>query len=78
MVSADLSLSDHGHGDVSQLYRVSANGPLSSNNVGVSFTAFWKDYNGFIDDALSDDVDDYEFFRRFPAACYGHLPTIWR
>ena len=60
-VSADLSLSYHGHGDVSQLYRVSANGPLSSNNVGVSFTAFWKDYNGFIDDALSDDVDDYEF-----------------
>jgi outer membrane receptor protein involved in Fe transport len=62
-VSADLS--DTGrNGGLNQLYRVSANGPLSEGTVGLSFTGFWNDKTGYINNVVvpRDNWDDYEYY----------------
>lgn len=61
-LSADLS-STHG-GGLNQLYRVNANGPIVTETLGLSFTAFWKDKEGYIDNVTvpKDGWDDYEYY----------------
>lgn len=61
-VSADLSSTDGG--GLNQLYRVSANGPIVSDTIGVSFTAFWNDKTGFIDNVTipKKNWDDNEYY----------------
>ncbi len=61
-ISADLS--DTKGGGLNQLYRVTANGPLSQDTVGLSFTGFWSDKTGFIDNVTipKDNWDDYEYY----------------
>lgn len=61
-ISADLS-DTHG-GGFNQLYRVNANGPVVSDTLGVSFTAFWKDKTGYIDNVNipREGWDDYEYY----------------
>lgn len=61
-VTADLS-DTHG-GGLNQLYRVNANGPIVSDNLGASFTAFYKDKSGYIDNVTipQEGWDDYEYY----------------
>lgn len=61
-ISADLS-DTHG-GGLNQLYRVNANGPIVTDTLGVSFTAFWKDKTGYIDNVTIPQKgwDDYEYY----------------
>jgi len=61
-LSADLS-DTHG-GGLNQLYRVNANGPVVTDTLGVSFTAFWKDKSGYIDNVNipKKGWDDYEYY----------------
>ncbi len=61
-ISADLSDTDHG--GLNQLYRVNANGPLVDDTLGVSFTGFWSDKSGYIDNVTipKDGWDDYEYY----------------
>lgn len=60
-VSADLS--DTSGGGLNQLYRLSANGPLG-DRFGLSFTGFWNEKSGFIDNAAvpKNGWDDYEYY----------------
>ena len=61
-VSADLSSTNGG--GLNQLYRVNANGPIATDTLGVSFTAFWNDKAGYIDNVAipADGWDDYEYY----------------
>jgi len=61
-LSADLSSTDGG--GLNQLYRVNANGPIARDSLGMSFTAFWKDKSGYIDNVTipKNDWDDYEYY----------------
>jgi outer membrane receptor protein involved in Fe transport len=61
-VSADLSSTEGG--GLNQLYRVSANGPIAEDALGLSFTAFWKDKEGYVDNVTIplDGWDDYEYY----------------
>lgn len=61
-LSADLSTT-HG-GGLNQLYRVNANGPIATDTLGLSFTAFWRDKSGYIDNATlgKSGWDDYEYY----------------
>ncbi|MGD2129789.1 MAG: TonB-dependent receptor [Lysobacterales bacterium] len=61
-LTADLSTTDSG--GLNQLYRVNANGPVVSDTLGVSFTGFWKDKSGYIDNVSipRDGWDDYEYY----------------
>ena len=61
-ISADLSTT-HG-GGFNQMYRVNANGPIATDTLGMSFTAFWKDKSGYIDNVTipKDGWDDYEYY----------------
>lgn len=61
-LSADLSSTNGG--GLNQLYRVNANGPIATDTLGVSFTAFWKDKSGYIDNVEIpvDGWDDYEYY----------------
>ena len=61
-LSADLSSTSGG--GFNQLYRVNANGPIVSDTLGLSFTAFWKDKSGYIDNVNIpvDGWDDYEYY----------------
>jgi len=61
-MSADLS-STHG-GGLNQLYRANVNGPIATDTLGVSFTAFWKDKSGYIDNVplAKSGWDDYEYY----------------
>jgi iron complex outermembrane recepter protein len=61
-VSADLS--DTSGGGLNQLYRVNGNGPVASDSLGVSFTGFWSDADGYIDNVAipRDGWDDYEYY----------------
>ena len=61
-LSADLS--DTHHGGLNQLYRVNANGPLAKDALGMSFTAFWNDKTGYIDNVSipKDGWDDYQYW----------------
>jgi outer membrane receptor protein involved in Fe transport len=61
-VSADLSSTDGG--GLNQLYRVNGNGPIATDTLGVSFTGFWKDKTGYIDNVAipKDEWDDYEYY----------------
>ena len=61
-ITADLSAT-HG-GGLNQLYRVNANGPIVKDSLGMSFTAFWKDKDGYIDNPVinKDGWDDYEYY----------------
>ncbi len=61
-ISADLSSTKGG--GLNQLYRVSANGPLSQDTVGLSFTGFWQDKTGYIDNLTipREGWDDYEYY----------------
>jgi outer membrane receptor protein involved in Fe transport len=60
--SADLSSTDGG--GLNQLYRVSANGPIATDKVGLSVTGFWKDKTGYIDNEElgTEHWDDYEYY----------------
>ncbi|MCU0988976.1 MAG: TonB-dependent receptor [Xanthomonadales bacterium] len=61
-LSADLSATEGG--GLNQLYRVNANGPIAEDSLGLSFTAFWKDKAGYIDNVTipKNDWDDYEYY----------------
>lgn len=61
-ISADLS--NTRGGDLNQLYRVSANGPLARDVLGVSVTGFWKNKAGYIDNVTipKEGWDDYEYY----------------
>jgi len=61
-LSADLS--DTNGGGTNQLYRVNLNGPIVTDTLGLSFTAFWKDKEGYIDNVTvpKDGWDDYEYY----------------
>jgi len=61
-ISADLS-DTHG-GGLNQLYRVNANGPVVTDTLGMSFTAFWKDKSGYIDNVTipKKGWDDSEYY----------------
>lgn len=61
-MSADIS-DTHG-GGLNQLYRINANGPVVSDTLGVSFTVFWKDKTGYIDNDVIpiEGWDDYEYY----------------
>jgi iron complex outermembrane receptor protein len=61
-LSADLS-STH-RGGTNQLYRANANGPIVTDTLGMSFTAFWKDKSGYIDNVTvpQEGWDDYEYY----------------
>lgn len=62
--SASADLSSTRGGGLNQLYRVNANGPLVANTLGVSFTAFWKDKSGYIDNVVipKNGWDDYQYY----------------
>lgn len=47
--SASADLSTTNGGGLNQLYRLNANGPIATDTLGLSFTAFWKDKSGYID-----------------------------
>jgi outer membrane receptor protein involved in Fe transport len=61
-VSADLSTTEGG--GLNQMYRVSANGPIAADALGLSFTAFWKEKEGYVDNVTIplDGWDDYEYY----------------
>ena len=61
-ISADLSSTNGG--GLNQLYRANVNGPVATDTLGVSFTAFWKDKTGYIDNVAVpvDGWDDYEYY----------------
>lgn len=61
-LSADLS-DTHG-GGLNQLYRVNGNGPIVEDSLGLSFTAFWNDKTGYIDNVSipKKGWDDYEYY----------------
>ncbi len=61
-VSADLS--DTSGGGLNQMYRVNANGPIATDALGVSFTGFWSDAEGYIDNVTIpiDGWDNYEYY----------------
>lgn len=61
-LSADLSSTKGG--GLNQLYRVNANGPIVTDTLGLSFTAFWKDKSGYIDNVTIPvkGWDDYEYY----------------
>ncbi len=62
--SLSANLSDTRGGGLNQLYRVNANGPLVNDSLGMSFTAFWNDKSGYIDNVSipKDGWDDYEYW----------------
>lgn len=61
-LSADMSATNGG--GLNQLYRVNANGPIVTDTLGMSFTAFWKDKEGYIDNVVlpKEGWDDYEYY----------------
>lgn len=61
-VAADLSSTEGG--GLNQMYRANANGPIVTDTLGVSFTAFWKDKSGYIDNVTvpKSGWDDYEYY----------------
>jgi len=61
-LSADLSSTNGG--GLNQLYRFNANGPIATDTLGLSFTAFWKDKSGYIDNVTvpKNGWDDYEYY----------------
>ena len=61
-VSADLSSTEGG--GLNQLYRLNANGPIATDTFGVSFTGFWKEKTGYIDNVVIpiEGWDDYEYY----------------
>ncbi|HEX5787121.1 MAG TPA: TonB-dependent receptor [Woeseiaceae bacterium] len=61
-VSADLS--DTSGGGMNQVYRVNGNGPVATDTLGVSFTGFWSDAEGYIDNVAipREGWDDYEYY----------------
>ncbi len=61
-ISADLS--DTHRGGFNQLYRVNANGPIVTDTLGMSFTAFWKDKSGYIDNVAipKNGWDDSQYY----------------
>ena len=61
-MAADLS--NTSGGGMNQLYRVNANGPIAEDTLGVSFTGFWSDAEGYIDNVAIplDGWDDYEYY----------------
>jgi iron complex outermembrane receptor protein len=61
-LTADLSSTEGG--GFNQLYRVNANGPIATDVLGLSFTAFWKDKEGYIDNVAipREGWDDYEYY----------------
>ena len=61
-ISADLSSTEGG--GLNQLYRVSLNGPLAQDKLGLSLTGFWEDKTGYIDNVAipRDNWDDYEYY----------------
>lgn len=62
--SASADLSDTDGGGLNQLYRVNANGPIVTNTLGVSFTGFWNEAEGYIDNVAipRDGWDDFEYY----------------
>lgn len=62
--SASADLSDTSGGGLNQLYRVNGNGPIAADSLGVSFTGFWSDADGYIDNVAipRDGWDDYEYY----------------
>lgn len=61
-VSADLSSTNGG--GLNQLYRLNANGPIVDDKLGLSFTTFWSDKTGYIDNVTIpvDNWDSYEYY----------------
>ena len=61
-VIADLS-DTHG-GGLNQMYRINANGPIAKDTLGASFTAFYRDKSGYIDNVVlsKEGWDDYEYY----------------
>ncbi len=61
-VLADVSSTEGG--GTNQLYRVGANGPIATDTLGVSFTAFYRDKAGYIDNVSIplDGWDDSEYY----------------
>ena len=61
--SMTADLSNTSGGGMNQLYRVNANGPIA-DSLGVSFTGFWSDAEGYIDNVAIpiDGWDDYEYY----------------
>ncbi len=62
--SMTADLSNTSGGGMNQLYRVNANGPIATDTLGVSFTGFWSDAEGYIDNVAIplDGWDDYEYY----------------
>ncbi len=62
--SVSANLSNTNGGGLNQLYRVSGNGPIVSDTLGVSFTGFWSDKAGYIDNVAipKKGWDDYEYY----------------
>ena len=62
--SASADLSSTRGGGLNQLYRLSVNGPIAEDRVGVSLTGFWKSKAGFIDNVAipKNGWDDYEYY----------------
>lgn len=70
-LSADLSSTDGG--GLNQLYRLSLNGPVAQEKLGLSLTGFWKDKTGYIDNVAipRDNWDDYEYYG-------GSAKLLWK
>ncbi len=62
--SLSASLSDTHGGGLNQLYRLNANGPIATDTLGLSFTTFWSDKSGYIDNVTipKKGWDDYEYY----------------
>jgi len=62
--SVSLNVSDTSGGGLNQIYRVSLNGPFSTDKAGISFTGFWSDKSGYINNTAIplDNWDDNKFY----------------
>jgi len=62
-MSADLS-STSGSPGLNQIYTLKANGPVVKDSIGLSFTAFYNDQAGYIENVVLDEdgYDAYEFY----------------
>jgi iron complex outermembrane receptor protein len=62
--SVSANLSDTHGGGFNQLYRVNANGPIATDTLGMSFTAFYQDNAGYIDNVTipQKGIDASEYY----------------
>ncbi|KAA9134026.1 TonB-dependent receptor [Marinihelvus fidelis] len=62
--SASANLSDTHGGGFNQLYRANLNGPIIGDTLGISFTAFSQEDDGYIDNVAlgKENWDSYEYY----------------